>query len=448
MTGKHGEYENKDFAAVILAGGLSSRMKSFKPLLPIGELTAIERLVNSVRAAGIDKLIVVTGYSRERLQPVLNGLHVPEAYNERFSEGMLASIQTGMAAARRELPEAVGYFLMPVDCPLIGSDVIKALMERIERDGPFGTGGGDHAAESFYVPVFEGKKGHPLFIPAAYCDEICEYEGDGGLKAITDKYWDRMVRVPVDNEGCLLDMDTPKGYDELLEFWNSGCTRRPLTELAAGRRIFLVRHGETCQHREKIFVGQYDVPLSDSGREQIKAAARSLAAMEPEIRTIYSSDLSRAVESAELMVRVLMEKRQEAASAGLKSYKAGEGDDAGAGNAHNPIEIRTLAALREINLGPWDGLPISRIREQYPEEYRRRGRDIFSFKIGNRAENFYDIQYRAVKALREILKADGSRDIIIVTHSGIIRAIENNLKGRRVDDPWDAVPKGGFTVIG
>ena len=80
MTGKHGEYENKDFAAVILAGGLSSRMKSFKPLLPIGELTAIERLVNSVRAAGIDKLIVVTGYSRERLQDVYKRQYQAAAY--------------------------------------------------------------------------------------------------------------------------------------------------------------------------------------------------------------------------------------------------------------------------------------------------------------------------------------------------------------------------------
>ena len=57
------EKRQSSFAAIILAAGYSSRMKSFKPLLPIGELTAVERLMSSVRAAGIDDIIVVTGYS-------------------------------------------------------------------------------------------------------------------------------------------------------------------------------------------------------------------------------------------------------------------------------------------------------------------------------------------------------------------------------------------------
>ncbi|MDO5491934.1 MAG: histidine phosphatase family protein, partial [Bacillota bacterium] len=102
--------------------------------------------------------------------------------------------------------------------------------------------------------------------------------------------------------------------------------------------------------------------------------------------------------------------------------------------------------LREIALGEWEGRSIREIREQFPEDYACRGKDLFTFKTGNRAENFYDMQYRVVKAMRRILEEDYGRNIIIVAHSGVIRALENNLKGLRVDDDWEPLPKGGMRV--
>jgi len=52
-----------------------------------------------------------------------------------------------------------------------------------------------------------------------------------------------------------------------------------------------------------------------------------------------------------------------------------------------------------------------------------------------------------VKTLRKILENDDSKEIIIVAHSGVIRALQNNLEGKRVNDEWTPVPKGGFVVI-
>lgn len=171
-----------------------------------------------------------------------------------------------------------------------------------------------------------------------------------------------------------------------------------------------------------MLIGQYDVPLSREGRRQIVESASDLLLYHPQVEAIYSSDLKRAEESAEI----------------LRHYLSQE-------TGH--IRIVKEKGFREISLGDWDGQPVSRIREQYPDEYRRRGEDIFSFKIGNTAENFYDMQYRAVSALREIMKKDTSGDLMIVAHSGVIRALENNLKGMRVDDMWEHVPKGRFTLI-
>ena len=72
-------------------------------------------------------------------------------------------------------------------------------------------------------------------------------------------------------------MDTPEGYKEILSFLDNGCRREHIEALAAGRRIFLIRHGQTKQHDEKMFIGQYDVPLSDTGRLMMKETAGKLA---------------------------------------------------------------------------------------------------------------------------------------------------------------------------
>lgn len=406
-------------SAVVLAAGYSSRMGRFKPLLTVGGIPALERLIAGIKEAGIKNIAVVTGYRHELLQPVIrsmsgDGTVIVEAYNAGFDSGMFSSIKTGIARVREVFPDSEGCFLMPVDCPLIDSKVITTLEDAVMCSG-------DIVRDSFAVPVFEGKKGHPLYVPAGYAEEICSYDGPGGLKGITDKYWDRMLRVPVDSEGCILDMDTPEGYREIEDFLAAGCVRESLERLAKGRRITLVRHGQTQQHDEKMFIGQYDVPLSEEGTAQIEISAEKLVEMGLEPGRIYCSDLSRAVSSAGIIAEKMFADPDE--------------------------HICPVKGLREIDLGSWDGRPVREIKEQYPEEYSRRGQNMFVFKTGNRSENFYDMQYRAVRVLRQILKADRSRDILIVAHSGIIRALQNNLRGLRVDDGWESIPKGSFVVM-
>lgn len=400
-----------NYAAVILAAGYSSRMKSFKPLLPVGEMTAVERSIEAAKDAGIKNIIVVTGHNRESMLQFLKKNGVLESYNESYAKGMFSSIKAGISSAKKAFSEIKGVVLMPVDCPLISSKVISSVMQSADDD-------------SFCVPVYEGKKGHPLLIPEKYFGEICSYDGPGGLKGITDKYWDKMKRVPVEEEGCVLDMDTPEGYEEIKEFLEAGCMRGPLHKLAKGRRIYLIRHGQTKQHDEKMFIGRYDVPLEEGAEKSIKEMADKLAeaigdgVQKDNPLKIYTSPLKRAVQTAEIISGVL-------------------GD----------IELCMRDDLQEISLGDWDGLSIREVKEKYPEEYDRRGRDMFAFKTGNKTENFYDVQYRAVKVLRQILESDDSKALVIVTHSAVIRALENNLKGMRVDDPWEPAGKCSYRII-
>ena len=428
------EQYDKRFGVVILAAGLSTRMKAFKPLLPVDGRPALEGLIETAKAAGLTDITVVTGHNRETLAPELSRLGVAEAYNEDFENGMFSSIQTGLAKARQSGKE--GYLLMPVDCPLISVSVMRAVM--------------DSAAEgdAFAVALFEGKKGHPLYIPAGRIDEILNSDGQGGLAAITDRYAEEMIRVETGEEGCLLDMDTPEGYADIQKFVAKGFSREKLELLTARKRIILVRHGETRQHEEPMFIGQYDVPLSEEGRAQAEGLGKQIVALMaedveaemlgmdkfgkepmPAIERIYSSDLSRAQETADIIAEAVNHAYPQ-----LADMTGG------------PIKVKLDAGLREISLGEWDGHPISEIAEQYPEEYERRGRDIFSFKMRG-AESFYDMQYRVKAALRNILRNDDAKDIIIVAHSGVVRALENNILGMQVNDDWNPVAKGELRML-
>lgn len=413
------------FGAVILAAGLSERMGAFKPLLHVDGTTAIEGLIESAKAAGINDITVVTGHERERLAGVISLHGVNEAYNADYRDGMFSSVRTGIMEAARSGKE--GYLLMPVDCPLISVSVMRAVMAAAE--------------DEFTVATYEGKKGHPLYVPAKYAAEICAHDGSGGLAAVTDRYADRIVRVETGEEGCVLDMDTPEGYEDITAFVTKGFAREKLELLTARKRIFLVRHGETEQHEGPLFIGQYDVPVSGKGRAEAEAAGEQIAQLitedveaerlgmdkfgkepMPAIERIYSSDLKRAAVTAD----IIKEKVN--------------------GILPKPIDVRLDKGLREIDLGEWDGREISEIKASYPQAYERRGRDLFAFKLRGQ-ENFYDMQYRALAALRDILRNDDAKNIIIVTHKGVIRALENNINGLRVNDDWEQIGKGEFRVL-
>ena len=251
----------------------------------------------------------------------------------------------------------------------------------------------------------------------------------------------------------------------------TGCDHE-LASLAKGRRIILIRHGQVQQQKEKILLGQTNVPLSDKGKIQAGKAAERLAELAPETDRIYSSPLIRAKETAQMITGFLnaagavneTDLNDGTANAAGATDEAdlndGTANAADAADTTAPrsksmdsrspgIKLRVIPVddLAEIALGEWDGKYISEIKEKYPERFMARGENLFSFDIGGGSENFYDLQDRVVNALKKILKDDPAEDIVIVSHKGVIRALENNLAGQSVDAPWDAPDTGDMRII-
>lgn len=415
--------ETGRYAAIILAAGYSSRMGAFKPLLPLGGKPAVQILIETARAAGLSPVVVVTGHNREELE---HAVHAADAgvctvYNEHYPEGMFSSIckglsflqeesragEAGGAAGSAEGIVPAGCFVMPVDCPLTGAESLSTMLAAIEDR---------QAQDTFAVPTYEGKKGHPLYVPACRWEEILRHDGAGGLNAVTYRYQDTMLRIPVSREGAVMDMDTWEDYEALQAYLENG-SGPSLAEMAKGRRFFLVRHGQIRQHEEPIFLGRTDVPLGEEGLRQAEEAARELALRPMQISCVYTSPLSRAVQTA------------------------------GAIAAAIGKETETVAGFSEMSLGPWDGRYIREIREEEPAAFEARGRDLFAFKTGPGSENFFDLQYRAVRALKKILQEDPALDLMIVAHKGTLRVLENNLLGKRAEDPWQTIETGGWRLL-
>lgn len=153
--------------------------------------------------------------------------------------------------------------------------------------------------------------------------------------------------------------------------------------------VYLIRHGEITQHRPRRFVGQSDLPLTDRGREQIRAVARYLEGAN--VARVVCSPLARCVESAGII-----------------------GDGLG-------LAVESTPDLREISLGVWEGLTVDEVRERFPGCYEARGRDLAGFRPPG-GESFADVQHRVWTAFKGVL-ADTAGDAAVVAHGGVNRAL-------------------------
>jgi len=196
-----GNHQTPKYAAVILAAGLSNRMGRFKPLLPLGNETVAGRLIATFLDAGID-IFMVTGHRADELRTGLQPFPVTFIDNPDYEDGMLTSVQAGLAA----LPgEYAGAFIAPVDVPLVSPETVRRLLLAYTA-----------SPGRIVIPAFNGKKGHPPLLPSALFAEIRSEPRDSNLRNILHRHADSTVLVPVTDPNIIFDIDRSGDYAELL----------------------------------------------------------------------------------------------------------------------------------------------------------------------------------------------------------------------------------------
>ena len=181
--------------------------------------------------------------------------------------------------------------------------------------------------------------------------------------------------------------------------------------MIAETRALLTRHGQSEWNALGRWQGQADPPLSDLGRRQAHEAARSLGAVDG----IWASDLQRAAETAAII-----------------------GDDMGVG----PVVVD--ADLRERDAGEWTGLTRAEIEQRYPG-YLPDGRRPASW------ESDEQLVARAQRALGRIADATPGGDVLVITHAGVVFAVERHLGRDRtrlanVEGRWVTIAPEGLRL--
>ncbi len=189
------------YAAIVLAGGFSARMRRLKPLLPLGGATAADHIIAAFRSVGADVLLV-TGHRSDEVAAGISSRGVTLVRNHDYKNGMFSSVRAGI---RRLKPEHRGFFVLPVDIPLVRPATLRRLMAAAAEN-----------PQNIVYPVFSGKRGHPPLVPAALAPAILNWPGGGGLKAVLRAHEGLAREVPLADGFILRDIDTPADYRDLL----------------------------------------------------------------------------------------------------------------------------------------------------------------------------------------------------------------------------------------
>ena len=152
--------------------------------------------------------------------------------------------------------------------------------------------------------------------------------------------------------------------------------------------ILLARHGESDWNRTRRWQGHADRPLTALGRRQARELAERLA--NTDLDAVYSSDLQRARETAEIVA-------------------SGRG-----------LAVHELPALREVDVGSWSGLTRVEAAERFPDAYRRWEEGGEGWDDGETYEQLGD---RIIRAVKRIAADHPGERVLVVTHGGSIRAI-------------------------
>ncbi len=161
-------------------------------------------------------------------------------------------------------------------------------------------------------------------------------------------------------------------------------------------RLYLIRHGQSAGNAEGRFGGHSPTPLSKLGLEQAQLTAQSLA--KERIDAIYTSDLHRAVQTAEPLAKLL------------------------------DLPIIKTSAFRERHVGVLEGLTFDESKEAFPKDYYALvNRNIHH--VITQGESYRHLLRRATTELREILRNHHGEKVVIYSHTGAICFLTLHLIG-------------------
>ena len=168
--------------------------------------------------------------------------------------------------------------------------------------------------------------------------------------------------------------------------------------------VYLIRHGQTAWNREEVFRGRADIPLNETGRKEALLTGQYLRGVK--VGLVYSSPLSRAVETAEAIAR------------------------------HQGKEVQILDGLIDIDFGRWQGVSHEGVRERYGELYRQ-WKDTPHLVRFPGGESLEEVRERALREIHEAVQTHAVETLVMVSHRVVNKIVICGLLGLDNSHFWE-----------
>lgn len=178
---------------------MSTRMGTIKPLMPFGESTLLETVIANLRASDVSEIVLVLGASAEEICRKVSLDQIKIVVNENFRDGMATSLRCGVAQVTGD-----AALVVLADQPLVKTGTINQLIREYREKKP-----------QIAIPVYSGFRGNPVLLDRSVFPEILGLSGDIGCRAIFGGHGENILKVPVEDVGVLLDIDTPQDLEKL-----------------------------------------------------------------------------------------------------------------------------------------------------------------------------------------------------------------------------------------
>ena len=184
-----------------------------KPLIRLQGVPLINRSLVALSGAGIDEVVVVTGYASRDVEQQVQKFPITLVHNSLHTDGQEGSVRAGLAALSGPF-DAV--FVLPSDQPLISADDLIELIGAFKK----------RAAGHVVIPFVNGRRGNPVVLDEAALGEILTSDTNLACRHLIDNNPELVHIHATGNTHFITDLDTPDDVQVLAE-QNGWCLEMP-----------------------------------------------------------------------------------------------------------------------------------------------------------------------------------------------------------------------------
>ncbi len=191
--------EKKKIAGVILAAGDSRRMGQPKALLTLKGKTFLTTIINNLSEAEFNPVVVVLGNNYGVVKANLSVTdEIVLLKNPNPADGQLSSLQY---AIKNLPPDCCGLVQALVDHPRVASSTYDLIYKYSQK-----------SSDKIIIPAFKKRRGHPVYFGKNYFSDLLNAPLSCGARYVVEKYSEQVQTFEVEDEGVIIDIDTPEEY--------------------------------------------------------------------------------------------------------------------------------------------------------------------------------------------------------------------------------------------